>query len=304
MRLEHLKYVIDVANIGSITKASKRLFINQQQLSKIIQNIEAELGCVIFERTNKGVLLTPQGNDVFNTFDSMLSDYNALLLRLKQQETLIPKIHGDLVVNVSFGYWDYLVTKNIFPEFIAQYPNVNIFLNELLTREVIDAVSANTSQIGFISVEVENKISPIDIPENVYYIPLYRSKLIVMANKNSKYAKNHKSTSLAALQKEKFVAYLRNGESNFDKILQNLNIKYSVSQLKTFFQILSSGQAIALGIDRSDAFFEKNNLCRITIRENIVVENAIIVPKNYEKNALLFSFVNFCLQQSEKLNFG
>ena len=121
-----------------------------------------------------------------------------------------------------------------------------------------------------------------------------------MANKDSAYAKNHKSTSLAALQKENFVAYLRNGESNFDKILQYLNIKYSVSQLKTFFQILSSGQAIALGIDRSDAFFEKNNLCRIPIRENIAVENAIIVPKDYEKNALLFSFVNFCLQQSKK----
>lgn len=78
MQLEHMEYIVKVADIGSISKASKQLFIHQQQLSKIIQNVEQELNIVIFERTYRGIVLTELGNTVVDTFKKILETYATL----------------------------------------------------------------------------------------------------------------------------------------------------------------------------------------------------------------------------------
>mgnify|MGYP001317665848 CR=1 FL=1 len=61
MTLQQLKYVIEVANRGSMNEAAKRLFISQPSLSNAIRELENELGISIFERTNKGIVLSKDG---------------------------------------------------------------------------------------------------------------------------------------------------------------------------------------------------------------------------------------------------
>ena len=56
MRIEHLKYLIAISDIGSINKASKALYINQQQLSKIVQHMEEDFGVKIFIRHSSGAV--------------------------------------------------------------------------------------------------------------------------------------------------------------------------------------------------------------------------------------------------------
>ncbi|MGO4375948.1 LysR family transcriptional regulator, partial [Paenibacillus sp. MCAF20] len=55
MTLQQLKYVIEVANRGSINEAAKRLFISQPSLSNAIKDLEEEMGIAIFDRSNKGI---------------------------------------------------------------------------------------------------------------------------------------------------------------------------------------------------------------------------------------------------------
>ena len=61
MNLLHLKYIIEVATAGSISKAANNLFMNQPHLSKIIKDIEESMNIIIFERTSKGVVVTKKG---------------------------------------------------------------------------------------------------------------------------------------------------------------------------------------------------------------------------------------------------
>lgn len=61
MTLQQLKYVIEVANRGSMNEAAKRLFISQPSLSNAIKDLEEELNITIFERTNKGITLSKEG---------------------------------------------------------------------------------------------------------------------------------------------------------------------------------------------------------------------------------------------------
>ena len=61
MTLEQLRYIVEVASVGSITKAAQNLFISQPNLSTAIKNLEAELGYDIFIRSKNGTTLTYNG---------------------------------------------------------------------------------------------------------------------------------------------------------------------------------------------------------------------------------------------------
>ena len=61
MNLLHTKYAVEVANEGSINKAAEKLYVGQPNLSRAIKELETSLGVTIFERSAKGMELTPDG---------------------------------------------------------------------------------------------------------------------------------------------------------------------------------------------------------------------------------------------------
>lgn len=63
MNILHVKYAVEVAKAGSLNKASENLFVALPNISRSIKELEADLGIVIFERSAKGVTLTPDGEE-------------------------------------------------------------------------------------------------------------------------------------------------------------------------------------------------------------------------------------------------
>ena len=61
MRVQQLKYILKVAEVGSITEAAKLLFISQPSLSNSIKETEKEAGITIFLRSRTGITLTKDG---------------------------------------------------------------------------------------------------------------------------------------------------------------------------------------------------------------------------------------------------
>ena len=63
MTLQQLKYVVTVAETGTITEAANRLYISQPSLTNAIRELEKEMKITIFLRTNKGIILSKEGED-------------------------------------------------------------------------------------------------------------------------------------------------------------------------------------------------------------------------------------------------
>lgn len=63
MNILHMKYAVEVARAGSLNKASERLFVASPNISRSIKELEADLGIAIFDRSAKGVTLTPEGEE-------------------------------------------------------------------------------------------------------------------------------------------------------------------------------------------------------------------------------------------------
>lgn len=62
MNLTHLRYMVEVERLGSITKAASALYMGQPNLSKAIKEMEREVGIPIFKRSAKGVVATERVN--------------------------------------------------------------------------------------------------------------------------------------------------------------------------------------------------------------------------------------------------
>ena len=63
MTIQNLRYIIEIASTRSFSQAARNLFISQSALSSSVKDTEQELGIEIFQRSNRGVSLTPDGED-------------------------------------------------------------------------------------------------------------------------------------------------------------------------------------------------------------------------------------------------
>lgn len=87
MNLQQLRYIVEIADCHSITKASKKLFVSQPYLSKVVSDFEAKINKQIFIRHNNGLELTTYGHKVYLLTQSIISQMERLN-NLEKEETM------------------------------------------------------------------------------------------------------------------------------------------------------------------------------------------------------------------------
>ena len=144
MTLQQLKYVTTVANIGSISEAAKRLFVSQPSLTKAIKELEKEMGITIFDRTNKGITVSKEGERFLGYARQVLEQAALLEEQYKSQSG------GKKQFSVSTQHYSFAV--NAFVELLkgAEIDQYDVSLRETQTYEIIDDVAHMKSEIGLL----------------------------------------------------------------------------------------------------------------------------------------------------------
>ena len=84
MNILHMKYAVEVAKLGSLNKAAETLIIAQPNISRSIKELEADLGITIFNRSAKGMVLTPEGEEFIGYAQSILKQIDEVEMLYKQ----------------------------------------------------------------------------------------------------------------------------------------------------------------------------------------------------------------------------
>ena len=84
MNILHMKYAVEVAKLGSLNKAAETLLIAQPNISRSIKELEADLGISIFNRSAKGMELTPEGEEFIGYAQSILKQIDEVEMAYKQ----------------------------------------------------------------------------------------------------------------------------------------------------------------------------------------------------------------------------
>ena len=78
MNVQELRYVVAVAQAGSINKAALNLYVSQSTLSRAVQEVEAQIGISLFQRTNKGAIPTHDGLEFIERARRLLLAFDQL----------------------------------------------------------------------------------------------------------------------------------------------------------------------------------------------------------------------------------
>ena len=144
MTLQQLNYVITVAETGTITEAANQLFISQPSLTNAIHELEKEMNIVIFNRTNKGISLSKEG-EVFLGYARQVLEQAAIL-----EDKYKRNGGGKKQFCVSTQHYSFAV--NAFVDLIKEYgqEEYDFSLRETQTYEIIEDVARLRSEIGIL----------------------------------------------------------------------------------------------------------------------------------------------------------
>lgn len=151
MTLQQLKYITTVAETGTITEAANSLYISQPSLTNAIHELEKEMNIVIFNRSNKGITISKEG-EVFLGYARQV---------LEQAEILEEKYKrgngGKKQFCVSTQHYSFAV--NAFVDLIKEYgqDEYDFSLRETQTYEIIEDVARMRSEIGLLFLNEFNE---------------------------------------------------------------------------------------------------------------------------------------------------
>ncbi len=132
MDWDKLRIFHAVADAGSLTHAGDRLNLSQSAVSRQIRGLEEALDTTLFHRHARGLILTEQGELLFDATTAMTKRLDAAAARIRDSED---EVFGDLRVTTTLGFGTLWLAPRL-PKLYEQYPDLRVDL--MLEERVLD----------------------------------------------------------------------------------------------------------------------------------------------------------------------
>ena len=171
-----IEYFLAAARNMSFSKAAQELFVSQPAISRQILALEQELGCPLFERLNRGIVLTANGEMFYDFFERYRTELADLKLRAKLSlENKNRGIHLGVLNNWNISG----IILPVLQEFARQYPDIKVEVNSYEPRSSQEALQSGKEDV---IVTIEPKILNIQGIMHAKVIDLPRVLIYSTAN--------------------------------------------------------------------------------------------------------------------------
>lgn len=280
MKIEHMRYIIEVSKWQSINKASRHLYLNQQQLSRIIAAAESDLAITIFSRNTKGIFPTPEGEKVIAKFKQIVQIYDSITDHVQPPETLNGRLEILAEINIWTSY------ARFYKDFAETYPHIRCFIKNMASEEIVQYLLKQDG-VGIISRVCGDDITSYIIPDELAFLPMSKERLMVYGAIDNPYIKKYKTISMATLRELPLINFkpYDGYESLMETAFHHIgtpNIKYETSDIKVFREIVAGTDSLFLAV-KKPKYIVDDMLDEIPLRNKIFVEHGVIKKKQSTK---------------------
>ena len=282
MTILQLKYVICIANSPSMREAASKLFVSQPALSATIRELEEELQIKIFERSNKGIILTEQGSEFLSYAKQAVSQYELIEDRYMEKDK--EKKH----FSVSMQHYVFAVHAFLKTVKRCDTSKYVFSVHETKTDEVLTNVKNLKSEIGVIaySKSNENIMKKLFREYQLEFTPLMVRDTFAYVWKEHPLA-NKKEISLEELKEYPCVSFDQSSENEFylsEEALGNYDfdklIKSNDRATSAEIMAVLNGYSIGTGI-MTDSITLKDEFVCIKLKEEDPLTIGYILRKNH-----------------------
>lgn len=218
--LEYYKTFYTVAKLKSMTKASEELQVSQPAISKSIRMLEMQLGGTLFNRSNKGLELTMEGQMLYERIRPALDTISNAEISFQEYKKLDT---GIIKIGISSVLTKCLLIEAL-SEFKEMYPNVKFVIQNGLTSELMGKLN-------------EGKLDCVIYNESNIEEKNVNSKLLANLSYVFFYNQNYYDIDASQFKKEKNLSL--NTLNNYPLLLQNKN-----SNTRKFLDEYTDGKLI------------------------------------------------------------
>lgn len=197
INLKHVPVIQTIAREGSITAASKKLFVSQPALSQLVKNVETELGAPLFERGGNRLKLTHAGELYLNSAHAILTIDNNLRAQIADSKD---EIYDEFRLGISTQRGLQLLPF-VVPRFTELYPHVKIVLHEEGSDILEQLVMRNQCDVAFLTTTKKSN--------GLRYVLIENERIVLIAAKNTDLARRFPDGStidITDAQNEKFIS--------------------------------------------------------------------------------------------------
>ena len=268
MREEHLRYVLEIAQTGSINKAAENLYISHQSLNRSLKTFENELGSVLFNRTQKGVELTVAGQRIIDKIDDLVSDYDELRALVNREQELKTKFIRTFTINCS-SYVRHPFVSDITQKILASFPDVRL-ITKMCPTDILDLKEAFHLILTW-DAHMSDRINR----EQTLFWNIAETEMYLIVSNEHKLAK-YKETSLENTVQYPFVS-LQLGAGLMNPLLEGFQIKQltpnialETDHMPSYLKAIKSGKYVGIWLKSAlemDELKHDSKLKRISIKD-------------------------------------
>lgn len=278
MTLQQLKYIIVIAECGSITSAAQKLLVAQPSLSKSVSELEKEMGITIFYRNNRGTYLSEEGSKFLSYARQVIEQAELLEQQYKEKETI------RRVFSISSQHYAFVV--NAFVALVKEYGEnkYEFTLRESRTHDIIEDVRTSRSELGVLFLSKFNREVILRIVQtaDLKFTPLFNAAPHVFVSRENPLAKK-KYVTLEDLKEFPRLTYEQGINNSFYYSEELHSTEESpkgiiVTDRATLFNLLIGleGYTISSGVLSSD--LNGTNIVAIPLESDEIMEIGYIMP--------------------------
>jgi DNA-binding transcriptional LysR family regulator len=254
MDFDQLTTFMQVAKLGSFSRAGQKVFRSQSAVSAQIRQLEQEYGDKLLDRSGKDVRLTPAGRVLFGYAERLLGLRDESLLAVADQG-VTPR--GPLVIGANEATCLY-VLPDVFAEYCRLYPGVQISIYRNFSYKIIEKLENGSIDVGIVTL-------PLKSPSLKTH-SIFRDQLKLMVNPQHPLAK-HKVASVSEIAKHPLLVpktgYTR---QLMDKLFRPYNSSLQVRMELPSIGMIKSFVAAGLGVSLISSSFAREEVLAGTVR--------------------------------------
>ena len=287
MELRQLEYFQTASHLRNITRAARQLKVSQPNITVAIKKLEAELGILLFDRSQKQLTLTPEGAVFLKRIEVALRTIDDAILEVNDYKQLQK---GTIKIGIPPMMGAYLFPK-VFSGFRHLHPNLDVLLYEEGSLSIREKLERDELDFGIIIIPASTK--------NLNVLRMSRSQLMVCVAQDSELASKSEITpadiATSDLIMMKAGSYLREiVQSKLNELKISPRTVLESGQIVTIKGLVAHKVGIAFLLD----FICENsaNIEAIPFSDPIFVDIGLAWKKDrYVSNAAQ-AFINFCEQ--------
>ena len=238
MDVDQLTSFLEVAKLGSFSRAAEKIYRTQPAISAQVRLLEQECGEKLFDRSGKRVLLTPAG-EVLRRYAEKLLDLQKEALQAIAELNQSPR--GKLFIGANEATCLYVLPKT-FARFKQLYPQVQISIYRNFSHKILQKVQEGAVDLGIVTLPLT--------ASNMEVIPMFRDEVQVVVPKSHPLAKNRTVTVKELVAHPLILPKTGHTRNVMDRLLREyrdqLQISMELASVESIKKFVGAGLGISL----------------------------------------------------------